>query len=307
MSTAIDQAQALKALDALRAYHARAAESALIEDDGEVHLSVAFKTIPQAKPDRHRYARLSHGPVAGSGSASPSVCVFVKDPQSDAKVVLANAGVKVARVLGVTKLRAKFATYEARRELCDTYDVFLADDRVIPMLPKALGKKFYDSKKVPIPIVLDTFTPEKLAAALRTVPFSVPTGTMTDVSVGSLAHLTSDQLLANAMDAVSALTAALPKRCHGFESVLSLGFRLKNTPALPFYNSLPRAATPAELEAKKARAEESKGKAQRKRMSKWDAMRAEIEDSEDEEAESTEAAPAAEEAAAEEGAMEVDA
>lgn len=51
------------------------------------------------------------------------------------------------KVIGVTKLRKEFKSHEAKRQLCDSYDFFLADDRVLPALPKVLGKAFFQKKK----------------------------------------------------------------------------------------------------------------------------------------------------------------
>ena len=50
-------------------------------------------------------------------------------------------------VIGVSKLRDNYKPYEAKRKLCASYDMFLADDRVVPLLPRLLGKKFYETKK----------------------------------------------------------------------------------------------------------------------------------------------------------------
>lgn len=52
-----------------------------------------------------------------------------------------------AQVIGLSKLRANYRDYEAKRKLCDSYDVFLADERILPLLPKLLGKKFFQTKK----------------------------------------------------------------------------------------------------------------------------------------------------------------
>lgn len=47
---------------------------------------------------------------------------------------------KVAKVVGVSKLRTKYESAEAKRALCAAYDLFLADERVLPSLPKLLGE-----------------------------------------------------------------------------------------------------------------------------------------------------------------------
>lgn len=49
------------------------------------------------------------------------------------------AGVK--KVLGVSKLKSKYEPHEAKRALCNEFDIFLADDRVLPVLPKLLGNQ----------------------------------------------------------------------------------------------------------------------------------------------------------------------
>jgi hypothetical protein len=43
------------------------------------------------------------------------------------------------QVVGVSKLRTKYESHEAKRILAGAYDLFVADERVIPSLPKLLG------------------------------------------------------------------------------------------------------------------------------------------------------------------------
>ena len=44
------------------------------------------------------------------------------------------------KVIGISKLKAKYESHEAKRNLCSEYDLFLADNRVLPVLPKLLGE-----------------------------------------------------------------------------------------------------------------------------------------------------------------------
>ena len=53
----------------------------------------------------------------------------------------------VDRVVGVEKLKGKFKPYEARRQLEAMHDVVLADERILPTLPKLLGKKWISGRK----------------------------------------------------------------------------------------------------------------------------------------------------------------
>jgi ribosome biogenesis protein UTP30 len=48
---------------------------------------------------------------------------------------------RVAKVIGISKLRTKYEAHEAKRQLCSQYDLFLADARIIPSLPKLLGAR----------------------------------------------------------------------------------------------------------------------------------------------------------------------
>lgn len=67
---------------------------------------------------------------------------------------------RVTRVIGVSKIKAKYSQYEAQRQLLAEHEVFLADDRIITQLPKLLGKTFYKSTtKRPIPISIQADRP----------------------------------------------------------------------------------------------------------------------------------------------------
>lgn len=64
---------------------------------------------------------------------------------------------RITKVIGVSKLKARYQPYESKRQLLNEHDVFLADARVITMLPKILGKIFYKSNKKPVPVSLEPY------------------------------------------------------------------------------------------------------------------------------------------------------
>ena len=77
-----------------------------------------------------------------------SVCLLTKDPQREYKDLLETHNIKfISRVVGVEKLKGKFKAYEARRMLLKENGLFLADDRITPLLPKLLGSKWFEAKK----------------------------------------------------------------------------------------------------------------------------------------------------------------
>ncbi|KAI5367951.1 Putative ribosomal protein L1 [Septoria linicola] len=90
------------------------------------------------------------------------ICLITADPQRKYKDLVAepsfplDVGKRVARVLGMEKLKSKYKSYESKRQLLSEYDIFLADDRIITYLPNVLGKVFYKGgSKRPIPVSLE--------------------------------------------------------------------------------------------------------------------------------------------------------
>ncbi|KAF2213312.1 hypothetical protein CERZMDRAFT_5502, partial [Cercospora zeae-maydis SCOH1-5] len=90
------------------------------------------------------------------------ICLITADPQRKYKDLVAESsfpldvGKRIARVIGMEKLKSKYKSYESKRQLFSEYDVFLADDRIITYLPTVLGKVFYKGgSKRPIPITLE--------------------------------------------------------------------------------------------------------------------------------------------------------
>jgi ribosome biogenesis protein UTP30 len=76
------------------------------------------------------------------------ICLITKDPQREYKDLIESHGIKfISRVLGVTKLKGKFKPFEARRILLKENGMFLADERVVPLLPGLLGSKWFEAKK----------------------------------------------------------------------------------------------------------------------------------------------------------------
>lgn len=95
-------------------------------------------------------------------------------------------------MIGIAKIKARYKSYESRRQLLAEHEVFLADDRIITLLPKILGKIFYGhSSKRPIPV---NFQPSKSqrkgstssGTLLITKPHS--TGSNSAVSVATPIH-----------------------------------------------------------------------------------------------------------------------
>lgn len=159
-SAALSEEQVKKAVAALIKWNNSrkvSNKSQLLDDDEMFYLVFSLKKIPEKGRTNGFRIPVPHSlyPV----NAGKEVCLIVKDVKDEGHK-LAKEKVKtegdtgVTKVIGIQKLRTKYKPFEAKRQLCGSYDLFLADERVIPLLPKILGKSFFKKKKHPIPVNL---------------------------------------------------------------------------------------------------------------------------------------------------------
>ena len=164
ISTAVDVELADRAVKALLKHDkSRANEQALLGDDKAIQVQFTLEKIPQNPSHKPIRVLVPHALYKidaddSNGLEEPSVCLIVKEESKPwVQEMISNFPKEmgfVKKVLGLQSLRKKHARYEQRRELLSRYDVFMADDRILPMLAKSLGKEFFKAKKQPIPIAL---------------------------------------------------------------------------------------------------------------------------------------------------------
>ncbi|KAL5632670.1 hypothetical protein ACGC1H_005575 [Rhizoctonia solani] len=163
-----------------------------------------------------------------------SICLITKDPQREYKDLLEAQNVKfISRVVGVTKLKGKFKPFEARRQLMQDHGIFLVDERVVPMMPKLLGKIFFKAKKQPVPVNLQKKDVKaELERAVSSTYMHQNQGTCTSIKIAPTTF-TSSQVLDN-------LTTALPEIVKhikgGWENVQSLHIKTSGSVALPIWS-----------------------------------------------------------------------
>lgn len=199
--------------------------------------------------------------------SNASICLITPEPQRLFKDAIAHPSFppelskRITKIISVQKLEAKFHSFEAKRQLRDSYDIFLADDRIVSYLAKILGKTFYKTTpKRPIPVRLEASkAKEKKNAALpsekkRKDP-SAPTSivspiliakevertlsttqihlhpsTTTSIKVG-LASFTPEQISAN----IAAVMAGLTDKLIAWRNVRAVHIKGPNTMALPVW------------------------------------------------------------------------
>ena len=97
-------------------------------------------------------------PHSLNSSPALSICLITADPQRAVKDAVSSPSFphelssRIERIIGFSKLKTRYHSFESRRQLLSEHDVFLADDRIIMRLVSTLGKIFYKSSKRPIPI-----------------------------------------------------------------------------------------------------------------------------------------------------------
>lgn len=167
------------------------------------------------------------------------ICVFAKDPARELKDKLLAVPVPgVTKVIGVSKLKKNYHEFKDRRTLASSYDAFFADERVIRMMPKLLGKTFYEKKKAPVPVRVDgaaAAVAKELAAARDSTYAWVGWGQTTSMRVGR-SNMTPEQVADNVMAAVEPAVAHMPRKWRNVQSVY---LQAANTVGLPVYKALP--------------------------------------------------------------------
>ncbi|KAI9669469.1 MAG: hypothetical protein M1817_004694 [Caeruleum heppii] len=197
-------------------------------------------------------------------SSATTICLITPDPQRPFKDAIAHPSFpgelrpRITRVIGVGKLRTKYKSFESRRQLLAEHDLFLADDRVITLLPNVLGKIFYkQTTKRPIPVNLAAHrkdvaklppkmkgkdeaksvgTPiaiaNEITRTLSTALVYLSPSTCTSVKIGK-ANWEGEKIAEN----VQAVTEALVERfvTQKWKNVRGVHIKGPNTAALPIW------------------------------------------------------------------------
>ncbi|KAJ8325708.1 proteasome-interacting protein cic1 [Batrachochytrium dendrobatidis] len=243
----MDQIQVEKATKALLAHirmrkldvkNKATTENIIAESDADglnsevVWTIITTKKIPEKFKSKPVSIRLPNSIL----SDTAEICMFVKDPQREFKDLIKNAGVtRVSKIIGISKLKSKFIPYEAKRQLCAAYDMFLADERVIPLLPKLIGKTFFNKKKHPATVSLTKKdVKSEIERAIHSTYLHLNKGVCNSIKTGSL-KLSQEQNVENIMAVVNKAAEKLPGKWNNIQSVY---IKTTTSVALPIYNAL---------------------------------------------------------------------
>ncbi|XP_071319561.1 ribosomal L1 domain-containing protein 1 isoform X2 [Trachinotus anak] len=157
----LDRAQVKKAVQALQAFlKTKSTGDSLFLDDTQ-HISLLFTLWKIPKAAQTIRIPLPHG----QRPDTDEICLFTRDEpnmtseqtQRFYKKLLEAKGVKsISEIIPYKVLRTEYKPYEAKRRLLGNFDMFLSDDRIRRLLPSHLGKHFYERKKEPLSVNLQS-------------------------------------------------------------------------------------------------------------------------------------------------------
>ncbi|KAJ4494596.1 ribosomal protein L1p/L10e family-domain-containing protein [Lentinula edodes] len=228
--------QCKQAVDALFAHvsdaAAKKADTQLLPDaEQSFWLTVALKKQPRSSSLKVFTIPVAY-PIVDP--RKESVCLITKDPQRTYKDLIADNDIHfIHKVVGIEKLKGKFKAYDARRALLKEHGLFLADKRIIPLLPKLLGSKFFDAKKQPLPVTVTRKDLKKeLERAINSTYMPSIRGTALSIKVGRFSQPAA-QVVANIKTALPAIAARVN---GGWDNIQGLGLKTSSSVNLPIWS-----------------------------------------------------------------------
>lgn len=244
----IDSSLVAKAVNALLEHHKKTTDDKLSLLGNDQPLQVQFtllRTPEQAssKPIRvmvpHPLFKLAES--EDDNVEEPEICLIVKeDSKSRCQEMIERFPEHmgcVKKVLGLQSLRKKHSQYQQRRELLNKYNVFMADDRILPMVGKAIGKEFFKAKKQPIPISISRkeALPFAIQKGLSATYMTISKGNCVMIKAGHTG-MESEKLVDNIVDITK---NAVPKIPRKWANVQVISIKTPQSVALPIYNRTP--------------------------------------------------------------------
>ncbi|XP_051274189.1 ribosomal L1 domain-containing protein 1 isoform X2 [Dicentrarchus labrax] len=236
----LDRAQVKKAVQALQAFlKSKSTKDSLFLDETQ-QISLLFTLWKIPKKAQTIRIPLPHG----QRPDTDEVCLFTRDEpkmtseqtQRFYKKLLEEKGVKnITEIIPYKALRTEYKPYEAKRRLLGNFDMFLSDDRVRRLLPSHLGKHFYERKKEPLSVNLQS---KHLARDIQRViqGTSLKVNNKGCCCMARVGHsaMTADEVTENIEAAVQTVAAKL--RTKGPVMKL-IHIKSQTSVALPIYTS----------------------------------------------------------------------
>ncbi|KAK7826630.1 putative ribosome biogenesis protein C8F11.04 [Quercus suber] len=235
--------KAVKALLKWRDSKSQTQKPQLLSDDEFFYLILTLKKIPTQIRTNPYKIPIPHPLLA------QELCLIIDDrshsnlDKAAAKSKIESEQIPISKVLKLSKLKSDYRPFEAKRKLCDSYDMFFVDKRIVPLMPGLLGKHFYQKKKLPVPVDLTHKNwKEQIERARASALVYLRSGTCCVVKVARLS-LGKKEIAENVVAAINGVVEIVPRKWDG---VRSLHLRLMESVALPVYQAMPEVTLKAE-------------------------------------------------------------
>ncbi|CAJ1929179.1 unnamed protein product [Cylindrotheca closterium] len=244
----VDNSLVSRAVNALLNHHEKTADDklSLLGNNRPVQVQVTLLRAPEKSNPKPIRILVPHPLFKVNGTSDdaledPEICLIVKEEskpwcQEMIEQFSDHMGC-IKKVLGLQSLRKKHAQFEQRRELLNKYNVFMADDRILPMLTKSLGKDFFKAKKQPIPINLTRkeALPFTIQKALSATYMTLSAGTCVTIKCGHTG-MKPEALVENVAEIAK---NAVPKIPRKWANVQAISIKTPESVALPVYSKVP--------------------------------------------------------------------
>jgi len=254
----LDKGKVSVAVGALYKVVQQEGKKSLLDEVDPVLVQMCLKNIPKKKV----YLKLSL--PNGLQHENTDVCVFVsdldkgKDRDYEPTVrhyqdLFSQHNVTVSEIIPLKSLKTEYKPYEAKRNLSNAYDVFLADACVTRLLPTYLGKHFYGKNKCPISVNLKAKKlKEEIDSAVNSGSCTISNTGSSSTAVVGHTEMSESSIVDNLLSAVDQLARSVP---GGWPNVKQLSIKTALSVSIPVYLSQ---GGPQEVEmpAEEARQEE---------------------------------------------------
>jgi ribosome biogenesis protein UTP30 len=237
----LDSTLVTKAVHALLKHHESKTSNELLGNESNIHVLISLIVPPTVASGKHHEIVLPHALYKDLDDAE--VCLIVKNEATkkdiqELKAQFVDLLKPVKKILTLDSLRSKHGDYAQRRSLLKRFSQFLVDDRITPLMPRALGRDFIRKHKLPLSIKIASGsggTNTNLATALqrgvRSTYYTVNAGSCVSVKV-AVTTMTVSAVVDNIMTASKSLhfpTKAIQNVC----------IKSPESAALPIYHQTP--------------------------------------------------------------------
>ena len=174
--------------------------------------------------------------------SNKKICLFIKDKETfeDLNINFQENNINL-EYIDTNTLRLKYDRFEDRRKLLKNFDIFLCDIRIYFVLKKKLGKPFYQSKKYPLPIILDYENKEKIINEIKdkinNAIFYMNHGPIYNIKFST--YKTDEKKIEeNLYDAISETLPHILKYDVDIDELKAITLKGNDTIELPLYNHL---------------------------------------------------------------------